>query len=212
MTDWYRTAGWSPDDRAEFERRLARARANNRPQYLRIKAVHLEQVGRSDDAAVLYERVLRDYPASNDARFALERLGRIDAENGRLDEAEARFRQVLALPSVSGTSGLVDVWLAEVLTTRGAFGEAAELLAASWERAMLAVHAFVVAAAWARLAAAIGDDELRVTWARRALALVDEPVGGPLGQGLAGYATPERVAELRRLTGERRARWWRRRR
>lgn len=36
-TDWYRNDAWTPHISAEFERRLARARAHNRPEYLRVQ-------------------------------------------------------------------------------------------------------------------------------------------------------------------------------
>jgi len=43
--DWFRSSDWSGDAQEEFERRLSRAGASSRPQYLRIKALALIQHG-----------------------------------------------------------------------------------------------------------------------------------------------------------------------
>jgi hypothetical protein len=43
--DWFRTPGWDDGAREDFERRLARARPHNRPQYLKIRALALREAG-----------------------------------------------------------------------------------------------------------------------------------------------------------------------
>ena len=57
---------------AEFEQRLARSRAYNRPRYLRIKAIALTEVANLDAAEALLRRVVDDYPDALDVAFALE--------------------------------------------------------------------------------------------------------------------------------------------
>src|SRR4051794_38999265 len=59
--DWYRSPGWSRDDEAHFEQKLARARGANRPQYLRLKGLALgsarDEQARAA-APVLFRRVI----------------------------------------------------------------------------------------------------------------------------------------------------------
>lgn len=84
-TDWFRRETWSPADEADFFARLRRARAYNRPQYLRIQAVHLRKTHQPllvRRAVELIDRLLADYPDSAEAAAAnwckagcLEELG-----------------------------------------------------------------------------------------------------------------------------------------
>lgn len=63
-TEWFRTSDWDDDARAEFEKRLGRARDHNRPQYLRIKALALRDAGDKQAAGSLLRRVLDEYPTA----------------------------------------------------------------------------------------------------------------------------------------------------
>lgn len=66
MTDWFRRTTWSEVDRAEFFERLKRARGSgSKAQYLRIQALHLQQVGEPAclrAALELLQLMVADYP------------------------------------------------------------------------------------------------------------------------------------------------------
>jgi hypothetical protein len=130
---WFRSTAWDDAARADFDLRLSRARPGDRAQFLRIKALALKGVGQLDAARTLLDRVL-DQPqvAAHEAAFATEVLGDIAAQEGDTRLAESHYRNVLdAWPSLAGTTGTVEISLAEVLTRDNndpAHREALELL------------------------------------------------------------------------------------
>src|SRR6266576_2652022 len=118
--DWFRDPSWDPVTRDLFEDRLSRARDWNRPQYLRIKALALKDVRELKAAKQLLIRVVSDYPDSVDCGFCLELLGDIAREEGSAEAAEWNYREVIRRwPDLNGTTGMVEVSLAEVLTETG---------------------------------------------------------------------------------------------
>jgi hypothetical protein len=216
IEDWYRTRDWGSKESQEFERRLARARVHNRPQYLRIKAITL---GQSLDPTVravarqLLSRVIEEYPAAElEIPFCHELLGNSFRGDGRLDEAEDHYRSCLRMmpESGSGTSGLCDLSLAELLTERGdpaSLDEAVSILHRIRDhgggRLMFNSQIFRFHVAWARVADRLGEREAAADSARRALetAEITEPqLARHPTVGLVD-ADPEMVAELRRLVG-----------
>jgi len=115
--DWFRDPGWDRATRDQFEERLNRARIGNRAQYLRIKALALRDAGDLPGAKELLNRVVSDYPKSMDSGFCLELLGDIGREEGSAEAAERNYREVIRRwPDLNGTTGMVEVSLAEVLT------------------------------------------------------------------------------------------------
>ena len=127
--DWFRTPAWDARTSEDFERRLARARPDNRPQYIRIKALALAGAGQEGAARALLERVVRDYSGSLDCRASIEHLADLSRKRGDLAIAERGYRQLLARwPDLSATSGMAEVSLAEVLLDRGGQAEAHEAL------------------------------------------------------------------------------------
>lgn len=130
--EWFRQPGWDAADREDFERRLARSRPYNQQQYMRIKALALQEAGETRGSQELLQRIL-DYPDgyAHETAFALERLGDIASAQGDRDRAKGYYRRVLAdHPSLSGTTGSVEISLAEVVLDEGSAGraEALELL------------------------------------------------------------------------------------
>ena len=127
--DWFRSPTWQPNDQAEFERRLARARPANRPQYLRIKALALRDAGKVDAARHLFARVASETAApASEVAFAHEALGDLHRAAGGLRQAAAEYRLALEVaPTLSGTSGEVQLSLGEVLLETDAAGGAAEV-------------------------------------------------------------------------------------
>lgn len=118
MSDgWFRSPSWDAGARTEFERRLARARPDSRQQYLRVKAVALIDAGQPDAAAALLRRIVDAGDSyRHEVAFACERLGDLAAAGGDRLGAEQFYRRVLAdQPSLSGTTGGVEIALAEIL-------------------------------------------------------------------------------------------------
>ncbi len=114
--EWYRSPDWDAEAQEDFELRLRRARPGNRQQYLNIKALALLDAGHEDDAVRLLHRSIDCGTTAGDTAFGWERLGDLAARHGRIDEAVAFYERVLReQPSLSGTSGSVEISLAEVL-------------------------------------------------------------------------------------------------
>ena len=156
---------------ADFEARLARARAHNQPQYLRIKGSALIQ---ADDPAAqavgldLLQRVLaEDTDSVIDIPIAHDVLGDYYRRRGELDRAIDEYEAAIATATRgevrSGGTGIEELDIAEVLIQRGAPGdyEAAERLLRSdqlvsqrhFNRTIFRIHV-----ARARLDAKLGRD------------------------------------------------------
>lgn len=173
---WYRSAEWDSAAQEEFERRLARARSWNRPQYLRIKAISLLDADLREAAKALWERILTD-PEANSMELAgaNEKLANLARSEGDIGRAEELYREVLRRwPSLDGTSDQVDLSLAELLCDRGEYHEALTFLDTYAERCeedgfdstWFRWHVIRV-----RIAQATGDDSTVQASARTALDL-----------------------------------------
>jgi tetratricopeptide (TPR) repeat protein len=120
--EWFRNPTWDSRVADEFERKLARARADSRPQYLRIKArALLDSGGRKERkvARELLERLLREYPDSLDVALGREALGEICFSGGQLEEAEKHYRAALASSLEGFVSGDAQLRLPEILIEIG---------------------------------------------------------------------------------------------
>jgi tetratricopeptide (TPR) repeat protein len=210
--DWFRAPTWTTEASDSFEQRLRRARAGNRPQYLRVQAVTLLESESADAhdrqaAIALLHRLLDQYPDNWQVSTAHELLGEAYRASGDLDRAEQHLRCCLETsPSDrSGTTGLPDLTLAELLVERGTpagLGEAAALLDAAdlSERLAFHTHVFRFYLARARLAHRVGDDRQR-DYAARALgvaAIADPQLPRHPDVGLV-RADAATLAELQRL-------------
>jgi tetratricopeptide (TPR) repeat protein len=187
-TDWFRSTDWGEAAERDFRQRLARARPHNQIQYRRIKAVTLLDTG--DPAkATSGQRLLIEIVDSAEAPefekvMALSMLGERALREGRLDEAEANLREALRIsgPDSSGTSGLEEVWLAQVALARGdraGLPEARALV----ERRAAYPHPFLNARfetclTAAKVAMALEDRAEAATWAQAALRLADADHSG----------------------------------
>lgn len=176
--EWFRSPAWGPDDQEEFERRLARARATSRGQYLRIKGLALQAAGHIDGARSLWLRVL-DAPGYENQRWsALEHLADLAFDDDPA-LAEALYRQLLVEdPSLNATTPMAEVRLAELLTRKGtpqSLDEAGEFLN-SWQAARYSpfpVNHFQWELARARWGEAIGRPDVVRESAEGAIALAD---------------------------------------
>lgn len=125
--DWFRSETWSSEIAAEFERRLGRARAFNRPQYLRIQATHLLESSSATNREVgrdLLRRVTAGYADDLQTKMATEQLGVSLANDGRFGEAERALRETIRLCGESpngrsGTTGTPELALAELILASG---------------------------------------------------------------------------------------------
>lgn len=114
--EWYRGPDWDEAAQEAFELRLRRARADSRQQYLRIKAVYLLEAGKEDEAVALLHRSIGLGTFLLDTVHSWEMLGDVAARHGRTDEAIGYYERILReQPSLSGTSGSVEISLARVL-------------------------------------------------------------------------------------------------
>jgi Flp pilus assembly protein TadD len=179
VSEWFRSHDWSTDAQQDFETRLGRARAHNRAQYLRIKALALIDAGSLDAATALLHRVVDDYGDDwIQVTASHEHLGDIYRSKGDLAGAETEYRRVLMLsPNLSGTTGEVHLKLGEVLLAAGTddFAEIEQLLAAARPHVVFNSSAFRANVLDARVAAAVGDVPRRRASATAALGLVNAP-------------------------------------
>ncbi len=173
---WFRSPAWDPDDQAEFEKRLGRARKTSRAQYLRIKGLALNSAGHVEGARSLWLRVLEDPEASMQRWPTLEHLGDLDFDTDPA-AAESRYRQLLAEdPSLNGTTQMAEVRLAELLirrATEASMAEAWDLLEA-WRterRSPFPVNHFTWELARARWGEVAGRSDITRSAARHAIAL-----------------------------------------
>lgn len=120
--DWFRSPAWDEPTRADFEARLARSRPHNRQQYLRINGVSLRYAGNVAAARELLQRAA-DYPEPDNALHqtiaAGESLADMAAERGDRSTAEELYRRILALPNQSGSTGTIEISLADLLLDSG---------------------------------------------------------------------------------------------
>lgn len=178
--DWFRLPNWDDDARADFERRLARSRAYNRAQYLRIKGLALADAGETQAARELWQRVLDDDGEFVDVQAwsASEHLG--DSYAGEDPEQAVRYyrRSMQGNERLNGTSATQPVKIAELLVRRGRtedLAEASDLLSRWPDEAPLPfpnAH-FRWNLAVIELAEKAGDRRAVREAARRALELAD---------------------------------------
>lgn len=176
--EWFRSPAWDEAARAGFEARLARSRPYNRQQYLRVKAVSLRD-GRNHAAAwELFQRVVNEPDGDLlEVVFARENLGDLAAERGDYNTAMEFYRRVLTEePTLSGTTGDVEISLAELLldSSLPADRDEARRLLDSWvARDILKFNSslFRWHMALIRLAAMTGDRETVRSAAKTALEL-----------------------------------------
>jgi tetratricopeptide (TPR) repeat protein len=213
--EWFRSSDWDAPARAEFETRLARARLDNRPQYLRIKAAALEASGLEADAVTLLRRVLDQYPESLDAAYCAERLADYYLAGGDAPAAERLYRRSMELrPDLNGTTGEVHIGLAEALSAQERYAEALEALDYLPAADLTLSHGVCRwKAALADAALGVGDSQVARQAARRALALLAAPDQFPRHRRVGRAAlTEEQQAHLRAIASgdepRRVARWW----
>ena len=117
----FRSPAWDAPARADFEARLARARARNRQQYLRIEGLALRAAAVGDAARRLLERAA-DRPDGHrvETSSASETLDDLAFERGDRHTAQQLYYRILAQnPTSSGTASSIEISLAELLLDAG---------------------------------------------------------------------------------------------
>lgn len=92
---WFRRTTWTDDDRTDFSGRLNRARKYNRPQYLRIQAVHLADADNHVAALELLDQFL-------------------DIDDGGIDLAQAQLQRAASLLATGNVCDAVDAFRASL--------------------------------------------------------------------------------------------------
>jgi hypothetical protein len=97
-SDWFRKASWGAAEAADFEKRLARARPNSRPQYLYIQACSLLESGKGElarQAVILADRSI----AASEPHIHLSACHQLKGQCfellGDLDSALASFLEAV---------------------------------------------------------------------------------------------------------------------
>ncbi|MCT1438377.1 hypothetical protein [Brachybacterium paraconglomeratum] len=182
--DWYRTPGWTLAEQEHFERKLARARKENRAEYLRIKGLSLEDAGATDAARTLFVRAAVEAGKNYlDQSCALENLADSIFDDDPAESERLLRRLIEVNPTLNGTTHMAEVHLAELLIRCGtpeALSEAREHLD-SWDArgaGDFSVQLFEAAVARARWNEATGNATAAAEWAAHALELaaVESPL------------------------------------
>lgn len=209
--DWYRTPDYDQAARTEFTLRYNRARHPHRVQYKIIKAIHLMEAGDPraiDWAAQLLTEVTRDDHAyRHDKGHAFEALAELHRRTGQWELAVRSLEQCIKItsPTMSGTSGLPDLTLAEILLENDPSGvpKVASLLSSQplIDRIKFNSQLFRYLVATARTRQRLGEDPAPP--AQRALDLLENdqprfprhPTVGRI------HADEQTIHELRDLAG-----------
>lgn len=186
--DWYRSADWSAEAQALFERKLERAALHSKPQYLRIKGLALLE---ADDPGIrgrgeqLLRRVVSEYPNSTfDVSIAYDALANRAAAAGEIDAALGLFRAAMQAELGTNVKGTAELQLAELILSERRtelLGETAMALdAVLADDVVFGSLRFRYAVAQARLAELADDRDRAAAFALGALhlAAVDAPISG----------------------------------
>lgn len=209
--EWYRTPDYDQVARAEFTRRYNRARRPHRVQYKVIKAIHLleaDEPGADNWAEELLTEVTADRDAHrHDKGHAFETLAGLYRRTGQWQLAVQALDQCINTtnPSMSGTSGLPDLTLAEILLENDPAGlpTVTSLLSSQplIDRIKFNSDLFRYLVATARACRRLGEDPAPP--ARRALGLLenDQPTFPRHPTVGRIHADEQTVRELRDLAG-----------
>jgi hypothetical protein len=217
--DWYRTADWDEQGRADFERDLGRARPDGRAQYLNLKAMVLLEAGGADRRAGAVELAERAIALAPENLLEVSRAHGVLADaalaGGDREAAIEHLRAVVTAEDEHGHIGSPGgVRLARLLLDLGTDGPEIEEAARLLDRAAEGGFGLyseqwdhdVARALWAERA---GDADGAAFFAGRALGILDADAAGPQfarHPDVRVRADRRDVAEMRRLAGRPRSR------
>lgn len=206
---WFRRTRWSPSNRADFQARLARSRsAGARAQYLRIQALHLQQIGSEpmyEAALELLDQLLADYPMAVELSEAHAQRAECLAGLGRTEEALQAFRAALEVqrrfPYSTGLAHIKFAELAFKLRREELFTEALAVLDEFGGKEFLPAPAYRFAAAYALLSDTAGNRSAARHFARAAIVAASATKSGLHHRPELGLVTadPNELSQLWRL-------------
>jgi tetratricopeptide (TPR) repeat protein len=180
--DWYRKTTWEQADREDFAAHLTRARAASRAQYLRIQALHLQQVGLFKEALGLLDAMLEQYPQRIELAQAQLQRAQCLAGLGRIPEATDEYRTVLrteaAFPNVQTYAWIDFPWFAVKHHATHLYDEVLGVLGRSDRSALFPVDRYRINAILSLIAEDQGDRHAAREYARSALAASAETHSG----------------------------------
>lgn len=110
-SDWYTHSTWTNEDAEQFWSRLRRTRKPQMAaQYVRIQAQTLEQQGLFDEALMLLEYILANYPESFDLAQVHHQIASCCEKKGQVSAAVGHLRSALRIES-QNPSYLTHAWL-----------------------------------------------------------------------------------------------------
>lgn len=180
--EWYRRSVWSSEDAKEFDNKLMRAQAGNRPQYLRIQAVHLAEASLDAPALQLLERMLVEYPDDHFIALAHSQRADILLRLEKIEEAIVAYRQAMeaqrAKPNVHTNAYLEFAWLVANTNRVSLFDEALNMLEEFGGDEAFPVLIFKYFGALAIIQATNGNLSAASGHAKKALAAMKEKESG----------------------------------
>ena len=211
MTDieWYRQSDWTPVTAAEFERRLAKSRAQ-RSEYLRIQALTLAGTKRSEFATAaieLAQRFLELKKTGVGVAQAHATIAQAHATLGQVDAAVAAYRLAVdaehAQPNVRGCHYLDFTWFVAKRTLISQFDEVLAVTQRNMDQRdlMFPANQYRYFGALALISGALGDKDNARRMAKNALSAAARKQG-PFGtQPSLGLAEQDREiqGQLERL-------------
>jgi tetratricopeptide (TPR) repeat protein len=205
-TDWFRRSTWTDADRLEFNSRLKRSRgANNKAQYLRIQALHLEEAGHHAGAIELLDRLFAEFPDSIDIAQAhhqkADSLARLGQAEAAIEEYRAALRREREFPNVRTNAWLDFGWFVVERQMTRLYDEVADVLNEFRDEGGLSFPAieYRYAAIQAMLADARGETNLAREFAATALAGADKTHSGLRYHPTVGLVGSERDTFEKRL-------------
>ena len=208
--EWYRRTTWTSDDKTDFEAHLKRSRTSfHKAQYLRIQAVHLQQVGTDSllhAAMELLDRMIRDYPEASQLSSAWQQRGQCSVDLGRHHDAIDAFRAALQVQrQAPGWRNEAHLDLGELivqLRQRELYPEAIQALAEFGGGEVFPVSVYRHAVTRALIADAMGETATARGYAQQALAAAakdESPFRYHRKLGLVRFVDPDVLARLREL-------------
>ena len=99
-SDWYTRSTWTNEDAEAFWSRIRRTRKPEMAaQYIRIQAETLEGQGLVDQATLLLERILAEYPDTFDRAQVFHQLASCREKRGQVNDAILHLRSALEVES-----------------------------------------------------------------------------------------------------------------
>ncbi|MDP9351810.1 MAG: hypothetical protein M3P51_09770 [Chloroflexota bacterium] len=208
--EWFRRSTWTAEDKADFTARLKRSRgSSNRAQYLRIQALHLQEIGTEallQAALGLLNQLITDYPDPLQLASAFHQRAQCLSDLGRYPEALESYRSAFvarrAMPNVHDDAYLDFGELVLALRRSDLYDEALSALEEFGGDEMFPAHRYQAAMIRALIADERGDSTTARRYAEEALKAADatqSPFRYHRKLGLVRFVLPDVFARLRAL-------------